>query len=278
MLAASSLLLAAVFPLPSASFQDAFGPRPGALVMIDCANGQTSRHNLSACVEKLPPCSTFKIWNTLIGLETGKLSSVDAPFYKWDEVTRSIPEWNRNLTLREAFQVSCVPAFQALARQIGAQPMKEWIDKIGYGDRNLKAGIDVFWLPAPGRKTLLISPEEQAFLLYKLTANKLTENAPPLKPSPKAQTPGTSLVKPLFSEKSRAVLKDVMRIVTTDLGILYGKTGTSLTSEGKPALGWFVGYVETQGKTYAFACTLKNAAGKDARQLIEQLLRRQGML
>lgn len=255
MLAVTSLFLAATFPLPSGSLQNAFQSRPGALVMIDCTTGQTSRHDLPACEEKLPPCSTFKIWNALIGLETRKLSTPDAPFYKWDGVARPIPEWNRNLTLREAFFVSCVPAFQDLARQIGAKSMKEWIDKIGYGDRNLSAGLDVFWLPAPDRKTLLISPEEQAVLIQKLVTGKLP-----------------------VSEKSRAALKEVMKISKTPRGALYGKTGTGLNAQGDPALGWFVGYAETAGKTYAFACTLKGASGKEARHLIEQLLFQQGML
>ena len=61
--------------------------------------------------------------------------------------------------------MSCVPAFQALAHRIGPQTMQRWLDRLGYGDRDLSAGIDVFWLPAPGRKTLLISPYESVDLV-----------------------------------------------------------------------------------------------------------------
>jgi beta-lactamase class D len=117
--------------------------------------------------------STFKIWNTLIGLENGIISSAEDAFYKWDGETRSIPEWNKDLTLKEAFQGSCVPAFQNLARKIGPQRMRLWIEKIDYGDHNISSGVDVFWLPAIGRKSLLISPEEQAKLIYRLVLGKL---------------------------------------------------------------------------------------------------------
>ena len=113
----------------------------------------------------MAPCSTFKIWNTLIGIESGIISSPDQPFYQWDGEKRSISAWNRDLTLREAFQASCVPAFQNLARQIESERMQYWLDRIEYGDRDTSAGIDVFWLPSKGRKTILISPTEQAQLV-----------------------------------------------------------------------------------------------------------------
>ena len=48
--------------------------------------------------------------------------------------------------------------FQELARKLGAGRMQEWIDTIGYGDRDTSAGVDLFWLPAPGHKSILISP------------------------------------------------------------------------------------------------------------------------
>ena len=57
--------------------------------------------------------------------------------------------------------------------------MQEWINKIGYGDKNISSGIDNFWLPREGKKSILISPEEQARLLKKLINEKLpfSENA-----------------------------------------------------------------------------------------------------
>jgi beta-lactamase class D len=244
-------------PLTESIVGDAFAGLGGAFVISDCSSGAISDFRRDASSERLAPCSTFKIWNTLIGLESGILTSADEPFYRWDGVTRAIPEWNKNLTLKESFQTSCVPAFQNLARQIGPLRMQSWLDKIGYGDRDTSAGIDVFWLPASDRKTVLISPKEQAQLICRLASGKLS-----------------------FSEKSLAVVKDMMTIKKTDRGILYGKTGSGADDAGKYALGWFVGYVEKRGKTYAFACSAKgdNIMGKDARTIVETILEKQGLL
>ena len=135
--------------------------------------------------------------------------------------------------------------------------MQSWIGRIGYGDRDTSAGIDVFWLPAKGRKTILISPAQQADLMRRLVRGELP-----------------------FSESSVAVLKELMAVKRTDKGSLYGKTGTSVDDTGKYIMGWFVGHVESDGRTYAFACTVKgeNVMGKDARAIVETFMEKQGRL
>ncbi len=235
----------------------AFAGREGTFVIIDCSTSEIHDFYPNTSSKRIAPCSTFKIWNTLIGLESGLISSSDESFYKWDGIERSILAWNKDLTLQEAFQASCVPAFQSLARKIGPKKMHSWIDKIGYGNKDTSAGIDVFWLPASGRRTILISPMEQAQLIYKL----ISGNMP-------------------FSDKSIAAVKDIMKVRETDLGTLYGKTGTATNETGTYVLGWYVGFVESKGKTYAFACTATgdNVMGKDSRVIVERILMKQGIL
>jgi len=243
------LLVAASLSLPEVS--KAFDGREGALVLIDCASGENLRFNPTLCATRLPPCSTFKIWNTAIGLETGLLASAEQPFYKWDGVKRSVDGWNQDLTLRQAYAASCVPAYQALSRKIGLGRMNEWLRKLGYGDRDTTAGNDVFWLPAPDRKSILISPDEQAILLRRLVNGDIP-----------------------FSANTRAILKEIMTTKTSDRGTLYGKTGTGGAGKDSPAVGWFVGYIAAGEKEIAFACVLtgKKPAGKEARALVEKLL------
>ena len=258
MLTISAILVSCqTIHIPEATLSDAFTGKDGTIVIIDCSSGTMSNFRPNESTEPLAPCSTFKIWNTLIGLENGLIHSPEEIFYKWDGITREMPEWNEDLTLIKAFQVSCVPAFQDLARKIGAQRMQLWIDKINYGNRDISAGIDVFWLPAPGRTTLLITPEQQAWLMYKLITGKLP-----------------------FSEKSRIVLKDIMKAKETDHGTLYGKTGSGTYNNSSSSLGWYVGYVESKGRAYAFACTVKgsNLMGKDARSIVETIFTKKGFL
>ena len=114
----ASQIHAANLSIADSIIRNAFAGREGALVIIDCSSGANSDFRPNASAERVAPCSTFKIWNALIGLESGIIASADEAFYRWDGQTRAIPAWNKDLTLQEAFQASCVPAFQALARQI----------------------------------------------------------------------------------------------------------------------------------------------------------------
>ena len=233
------------------------GGLAGALVVVECASGRETIYRADVASTRFPPCSTFKIVNALVGLETGIVALSGAPFYQWDHVERSIPAWNRDLSLREAFQASCVPAFQELARQIGRARMQGWIDKLGYGNQDLSAGIDGFWLPAKGRNTILISPKEQVRLMQRVVAGDVP-----------------------FSKHSLAVLKELMFIKETAQGTLYGKTGSGTDEHGTFVLGWFVGYVESKGRTYAFACVAqgRQIMSKDARAITEGYLQDQGWL
>jgi beta-lactamase class D len=227
-----------------------------ALVIYNRSTGAVVNPDPALSARRLPPCSTFKIYNTLIGLESGLIRDPDSPWYKWDGIHRDIDGWNQNLTVREAFRVSAVPAYQILARQIGAERMKKAIEMIDYGTKDITAGIDVFWLPQPGRNSILISADEQVALLNELLDGKLP-----------------------FSEKNVTILKDVMTQVKTEKGTLYGKTGSG-TDENGP-LGWFVGFLENDETTYVFSCNITggdNPSGKAAREIVENVLKSQGLL
>ena len=228
-----------------------------ALVLIDCKSGESQTFGSDLAGRHLPPCSTFKIWNTALGLETGILKRPNERFYTWDGIKRSIDGWNQDLTLREAFAKSCVPAFQALAREIGSERMTEWIGKIGYGNQDASAGIDVFWLPAPDRSAILISAKEQADLLAKLARSEIS-----------------------LSPDVRDKLFEIMTVKTTAVGQLYGKTGTGGPGLQTPPVGWFVGIIESGGRQIAFACVMvgKDARGPSARELCMNFFSKSGML
>jgi len=239
----------------TASAQAIFGSRKGGFVFTDCRTGETTRIHPAITGQPFPPCSTFKIWNTAIGLEEGILTRPDEPFYKWDGVKRFMEAWNHDLTLREAYQASCVPAFQQLARRIGEPAMKRWIARLGYGDGNTAAGLDVFWLPEVGRKPILISAQEQTALLRRLVSGELP-----------------------FSEHTRTVLREVMEITKSKRGTLYGKTGTG--QAGGQSISWFVGYLQSGEKAWAFAAVLQEPGmtGRDTRLLVEEFLHKEGLL
>jgi len=226
----------------------------GTCVFINCKSGKIIASDSTMAITRYTPCSTFKIWNTLIGAECHIISGQDELFYKWDGETRFLPSWNKDQTLKEAFQASCVPAFQILARKTGTENMKKWLDSIVYGDMDISSGIDDFWLPKKGKKSINISPIEQAQLIKKLINGDLP-----------------------FSTNSRAILKEIMIIGKTRNGQYFGKTGTGTDIPGNPGqnIAWFVGYVISKSETYSYACLLKglNLTGKDSKTIIETILK-----
>ncbi|RDD31525.1 penicillin binding protein transpeptidase domain-containing protein [Prosthecochloris sp. ZM] len=229
-----------------------------AFVLHNSSTGQTESVDPELSARRLSPCSTFKIYNTLFGLELGLIKGADDPWYTWDGVQRDIEAWNHDLTLRESFRASAVPAYQVLARQIGPDRMKTFIDKIGYGTGDMASGIDTFWLPRPGKTSIMISANEQVSLLNKLLEGKLP-----------------------FSKEHVAILKDIMLVKETCRGKLYGKTGSGMDEEGHWNLGWFVGFIESGGEVHIFACNITdgdNPSGLIAREIVIEVLNAKGLL
>jgi beta-lactamase class D len=149
--------------------------------------------------------------------------------------------------LKEAFQASCVPAFQILAHNIGKERMEKWIANLNFGDKDISSGIDDFWLPSEGKKSIEISPIEQAELIRKLVNKELP-----------------------FSDESQRILKEVMINSKTSKGVCYGKTGSSKANyKGikNQSIGWFVGYITNNDRAYSFSCLIQgeNVSGKDSK-------------
>jgi bla regulator protein BlaR1 len=122
-----------------------FGPYTGCFVLYDGAHEHWIRYHPDECGVRKTPCSTFKIANTLIALETGVASGPDFRL-KWDGTHHQIEVWNRDHSLRSAFSVSCVWYFQELARRVGLEPYQKFLPAIGYGNADVSGGLTQFWL------------------------------------------------------------------------------------------------------------------------------------
>lgn len=125
----------------------------GSLLLYDAQTRKYIAYNPQRCRQGFIPASTFKIPNTLIGLETGALTDT-AEVCKWDGVQRSFPQWNQDMTFGRALRVSCVPCYQQLARRVGVQRYHEQLRRLGYpGMQVTAATLDTFWLGGPSRIT-----------------------------------------------------------------------------------------------------------------------------
>lgn len=210
----------------------------GTFVLYDVDAGILVGHNQARSEVRFVPASTFKIPNSLIGLAVAAVKSVDDAL-PYGGQPQPFDTWEKDMGLREAIALSNVPIYQELARRVGLQRMRENVSKLGFGNGQIGASIDTFWLEGP----LEISAVEQVRFLARLARGEL----------------------PMPEE----VQQQVREIVLLEQGgnwQLYGKTGW----EGAPGrgIGWWVGWVERDDRVYAFALNMDIQQASDASQRV----------
>lgn len=195
----------------------------GSFVLYNVNDAAYTIYNKEDIDVATTPASTFKILNSLISIETGAVAD-ENEIIKWDGVKRGVDKWNADTDLKTAYQNSTVWFYQQLARRVGPQKMKEWVDKVNYGNRNITGAVDMFWL----NDSLKISPLQQIDFLTRLSQNKLP-----------------------FSKRTTDIMRKVMIAKDTTDFVLRAKTGWAANNVRD--MGWYVGYIETGKNTYVFA-------------------------
>jgi beta-lactamase class D len=214
-----------------------FKPFPaGAFVLYDLKRDRYVRHNEARCRERFSPFSTFKIPNSLIGLDSGVIP--DAEFViKWDEKkypahdrdTLPFSAWWQDQTLRTALKRSVVWYYRELALRVGEKKMQDYVRRLHYGNEDASGPVNNFWL----NSSLKISADEQVDFLRRFYREELP-----------------------VSKRSVSIVKEIMTLEETPDYKLSGKTGGGPLGEGR-YLGWFVGYLETKEGTYFFATEIE---------------------
>ena len=243
-----SLILAAGYAVVPASAQDLspfFKDTKGAFVLYDLKNDRYVRYNEARCRVRFSPKSTFKIPNSLIGLETGVIRDADfvipwnrqkyPPQDNWDQYP--FKHWGQDHNLRSAIKYSVVWYYRELALGVGEQRMKKFVKAFDYGNKDISGGINNFWLGGG----LKISADEQVEFLKKFYAGRLP-----------------------VSKRSVEIVKDILVLEQTPQYKLSAKTGGGSIAEGT-YIGWFVGYLETQGNVYFFATNIEGASYPEIR-------------
>lgn len=225
-----------------------------AFVLYDLNHDQYVRFNSERCAERFIPASTFKIMNSLIGLETGVIPDENYVI-QWDGTQYDIASWNQDHTLKTAIQNSVVWYYQELARRVGVEKMQSFVASANYGNEDISGQIDTFWLEGE----LRISANEQVEFLKKLYLNQLP-----------------------FSTESIKTVKEILILEKTDSYQLSGKTGSA--QRITPHQGWFMGYLETKGNVYFFATNFESensdgiANGETAKNISRNILQGLGLL
>src|SRR5690606_35586746 len=203
----------------------------GCFALLDNGTGKFTVYNLARYRDSsYLPASTFKIVNSLIGLQTGRITS-DSMVIKWDGVPRRIESWKRDLSMYDGFRESSVPYYQEVSRRIGKDTMQFWLDSLSYGTRKITTAIDTFWLD----NSLKITPDEQRGLVKMLYFDQL----------------------PFFPTYQGMVKRAMLMENNTQYRLAY-KTGWAMNSSGNH-LGWVVGWIEENRHPYFFVLNIESA-------------------
>lgn len=201
----------------------------GCFTMLNNADGSVLVYNMALDTMRLTPASTFKIPNSLIALQTG-IATNDSMVIKWDGIKRWNNDWNKDMNMREAFKVSNVAYYQEIARRIGKDTMQQWLDTLGYGNKNTGKYVDSFWV----NNDLKISPDEQLGMLKRLYFDQLP-----------------------FRKSVQETVKSMMLQEDNNLYKLSYKTGWGF-DEQKNNIGWIAGWIEENRHVYFFVTLIKS--------------------
>jgi len=199
----------------------------GAILLYDVKKDTYYSNDFEWTKKGRLPASTFKIPNSIIALETGIVKN-DSTLFPWDSEPRALSVWEQDLIFREAFHRSCVPCYQEIAREVGAEKMNEYLQKLKYGKMVVdSSNIDLFWLQGDSK----ISPMQQIDFLKRFYEETLP-----------------------ISSRTMSIMKKMIVMKETDDYKLSGKTGWAIRDGHNN--GWFVGYLEKEEELYFFATNI----------------------
>jgi beta-lactamase class D len=200
----------------------------GTFVLLNGTTGEYLRHNELRAAERFSPCSTFKIPNTAILLESGAAPS---PTYllKYDPALKQKAVWAEDFDLVNAFKASALWYYQTLARRAGLERVRGFVERFEYGNSDTGGGLDrtghPFWVDG----SLRISANEQVDFLRRFYEGRLG-----------------------LSDRTTRLTKQIMVAEENPWGRLSAKTGACQPA-GKETSNWYVGYIEKGPTVYYFA-------------------------
>jgi Beta-lactamase class D len=203
----------------------------GAIAVYDNKRGTWILSDTTNTQSLALPASTFKIINMLIALETKTIKD-EHSIVQWPGSTDTVkygyrPNIYKNITVKEAFEVSAGWAFIEIAKKIDRSVYRKYLEACDYGNVDLSESGSDFW----NFGSMGISPINQVEFLKKLYVGDLP-----------------------FAKRNMDIVKRVMVSEKNDDYIIRSKTGWTMANQINT--GWWVGYVEQRGGAYFFATRL----------------------
>lgn len=213
------------------NYENYFGDNDGSVVLYSQKNDVYTIYNQEKSMERVSPCSTYKIYSALNALENNIITP-DNNLLLWNNEITEFSEWNENHDLESAMQNSVNWYFQELDNALGIENLNDFYSKIEYGNKIIQNTSD-YWMES----TLKISVLEQVELMKNFYYNEWN-----------------------FNSENINTVKDAIFLETSNGSSLFGKTGSGMVN-GKQINGWFIGYVETIDDVYFFAINIQGEDG-----------------
>lgn len=184
--------------------------------------------------ETYSPNSTFFLYESLIGLESGTIKDSLDKFH-WNSFCHPNENWNQDQTLFLALKHKTEWYFEQVAIAIDSSKMQSWLNLIGYGNKDISGGINQFWQSS----SLKISVKQQFDLFKRLYYYNLPFSFEYLKFIRKAFNVNRLVNKNLYSFKTNGMNQNKQLI-------------------------WYLGYVEFLNNTYLIVhCVESNSRKKN---------------
>lgn len=204
-------------------YSDSFNGINGCAVFFSPEENTYNIYNKELIDEQIPPYSTFKIINSLMGLSQNITTSADSKL-GYDGKIYWKEEWNKDITFKEAFKESCVWYYEKIMDSLDKEYVQNTLNDLNYGNRDISAwnenGHNTYWISS----SLKISPMEQVKVLETIFEGKSS-----------------------FEPNDINLVKDFMLVESNENYSVYGKTGSA-----KDTNAWFTGFIEKNDKKTYF--------------------------
>jgi beta-lactamase class D len=208
----------------------------GTFGMFDNSRGEFTIYDLDRFKSPAVPGQTFQVLSTLIALHTGKLTDERSTVTAGDSVYST-------LRIDSAFKKHSDPHLTAVAKLIGRDTLKYWIDSVKYGNKKIGKALTAFW-----NDSLTISPDEQLGLAKRLYFRQL----------------------PFRASVQESVKKMMVVQNNSQLQLAYQ---IGIIPQVKGQLVWVMGWIEENRHVYPFVVQFDAAPDADGRAIGEKLSR-----
>jgi beta-lactamase class D len=226
-------------------------------LLFETGVGEVRRNPSTSCSTRVSPQSTFKIPHALAAVDAAVIADASSVI-KYDAHPVDFPAWQKDHTLETAMRFSVVWYFQEIARRLGVERERAYLDKFDYGNRDSSSGLTTFWLGG----SLKISPEEELAFVRKLYANQLAVTAR-----------AADIIRQVLIQPNGMIVNATgehpFAQPWPNDAVVSAKTGAGPTGDGR-AVRWLVGRVTRGAREWFFVSNVVSRNDLPAMAAVEQ--------